>query len=173
MPVCKNCKETFSPSTIVKGKHIDLRRRKYCLKCNPFGERRFWAGKKTLRATYGLTDKSKRVLLKVEFICKKCNKTYKQKTRNRVCSTCLNKERRNRQKEKGMKYAGGECFVCGYNKCCSLDFHHIDAEEKVFDLARIWNKNWELIKTEIDKCILLCKNCHGELHSGLFDLTST
>jgi len=56
------------------------------------------------------------------------------------------------------------CVVCGYKKCASaLDFHHNG--DKEFDIARgIRCKNLEQIQEEIKKCMILCRNCHSELH---------
>lgn len=76
-------------------------------------------------------------------------------------------------KEKAVEYKGGCCQVCGYDRCIrALDFHHIDSSKKDFTISSNCNKSWERIKIEIDKCILVCSNCHREIHSGLVDLTS-
>ena len=45
-----------------------------------------------------------------------------------------------------------------------MDFHHINPEDKIYDVKVLMTRRWELIKEEIDKCILLCSNCHRELH---------
>ena len=61
---------------------------------------------------------------------------------------------------------GGKCSICGYNKCIeALDFHHIDPEEKEMNMSRGKSKAWNIVLKELDKCILLCSNCHRELHS--------
>lgn len=76
----------------------------------------------------------------------------------------------NNIKSKALEYAGNKCQECGYNKCRrALHFHHIDPKTKEFGIfeARPGYKktrNWENLKLEIDKCILLCANCHAELH---------
>jgi len=59
------------------------------------------------------------------------------------------------------------CAICGYNKCgAALEFHHIDADEKIGTIAVLINKNvdMDVITEEIKKCIVLCANCHRELH---------
>lgn len=167
MPTCQNCKEHFPWKTIVDGKEVDLRSRKYCLNCNPVGSRKFWGGKKVERIN------GKRILQKKEFTCVECKKKYKQKTRNLICSTCRNKKIRHVQKKKAIEYKGGRCIVCGYNKCYnSLDFHHLNGLEKKFSLSTSWQKSWKEIEEEIKKCVLLCRNCHAELHSGMFCILS-
>ena len=69
-------------------------------------------------------------------------------------------------------YKGGKCAVCGYDKCQrALSFHHVNPKEKDFDLSsRGLTRSWERIKKEIDKCVLLCANCHMELHDGVTQL---
>ncbi len=71
---------------------------------------------------------------------------------------------------KATYYSGGQCKKCGYKKCLrALHFHHIDPSTKEYAIfeGRPGQKkvrNWEKLKLEIDKCILLCANCHMELH---------
>ena len=62
---------------------------------------------------------------------------------------------------------GGQCEICGYNKNISaLDFHHIDPKNKEFqlDIRHLSNTSLDKIKKELDKCQLLCANCHRETH---------
>lgn len=76
------------------------------------------------------------------------------------------KEHRKRVKEELIAYKGGKCEICGYNKCiAALDFHHINPEEKDFAISdsNIY-KNIKALKQEVDKCMLVCANCHRELH---------
>jgi len=72
-----------------------------------------------------------------------------------------------RMKLKAIEYKGGSCSLCGYNKSIrSLEFHHVNPSEKDFSLSSVTRK-WEVVKPELDKCILVCANCHGEIHEGL------
>ena len=84
-----------------------------------------------------------------------------------VCKRCINlvsKQRRKSLKDKAIQYKGGSCYKCGYNKCpAALDFHHLDPTTKGAKLIQAI-RSWEEMKTEIDKCILICSNCHRELH---------
>lgn len=70
------------------------------------------------------------------------------------------------------EYKGGKCMLCGYDKCSrALSFHHLDPSKKDFGLSeRGLTRSWERIKKEIDKCILVCANCHMELHEGIAQL---
>ena len=67
-----------------------------------------------------------------------------------------------------VEYKGGACVLCGYNKShAALEFHHIDPHEKDIQIGVKANIAWSKIKLEIDKCVLLCANCHREEHERL------
>lgn len=88
---------------------------------------------------------------------------YKNKATEYVC------EHNREKKEELIKYKGGKCFFCGYEKYSgALEFHHINPGEKEFNV-NLGNlgKSWERIFAEVDKCVLICSNCHRELHGGL------
>lgn len=76
-------------------------------------------------------------------------------------------EWRVRTKQKLVDYKGGECCRCGYKKeTKALTFHHLNPEEKDFTIG---GKSWsfERLKKEVDKCILVCSNCHIEIHEEI------
>jgi hypothetical protein len=79
------------------------------------------------------------------------------------------RERRKRLREMAREYKGGKCVICGYNKCSrALTFHHKDPGEKDFGLSeKGLTRSWKKILEELDKCVLLCANCHAEVHDGL------
>lgn len=65
-------------------------------------------------------------------------------------------------------YKGGHCECCGYSRYIgALEFHHPNPGEKEFDLAGFRSTTFEKVKAELDKCILLCSNCHREEHARL------
>ncbi len=101
-------------------------------------------------------------------ICKLCHKKfndYQGRNRSR-CGSCNTKIRRFRAKAAAVKYLGGKCVKCGWNKNqAALQFHHLNAQKKDFIIGNVANKSWEYIKSEIEKCILLCANCHSIQHS--------
>lgn len=73
---------------------------------------------------------------------------------------------RRRQKQRAIEYKGGKCERCGYDKCpAALDFHHLDPLEKDFSLGKSL-RSFESVKAEIDKCVLVCSNCHREIHES-------
>ncbi|MDP2734848.1 MAG: hypothetical protein Q8P12_01430 [bacterium] len=77
--------------------------------------------------------------------------------------------RRKRLKEMAVELKGGKCYFCGYSKCPSaLEFHHLSEEDKSFDLGtRGLTRSWKRIEEELKKWILVCANCHREIHSCL------
>lgn len=84
------------------------------------------------------------------------------------CNSCQSNRRRFKLKKKCVDYLGGKCSECGYNKSLwSLDFHHEDPGKKDFSISGNHTRKWETVKAELDKCILLCRNCHGELHEEI------
>ena len=79
------------------------------------------------------------------------------------------RKRRRRIREKAIEYKGGRCQICGYGKCSeALEFHHLDSSGKDFGISdRGHTRSWKRITAELDKCVLLCANCHREVHNGL------
>jgi len=82
-----------------------------------------------------------------------------------MCASCRSNRRRYQLKKMYIDYLGGRCKVCGYDKCpASLHFHHRDPEIKNFRISGNHCRKWEVVQNELDKCDLLCGNCHAELH---------
>lgn len=79
-------------------------------------------------------------------------------------------EWRRKTKERLVKYKGGKCEVCSYDKCLNaLEFHHLSSNEKDFQISGK-SLSFEKLKKEVDKCVLVCSNCHKEIHAGLIQL---
>ena len=69
-----------------------------------------------------------------------------------------------------INYKGGKCQMCGYDKCDrALEFHHLNSTEKDFNISKILTRSVSSLKEEVDKCILLCSNCHAEEHQRLYE----
>lgn len=92
----------------------------------------------------------------IHFRCCKCSSEAVQRRRDKLKTLCV-------------EYKGGSCEVCGYNKCLTaLEFHHIDPEQKDFGIgAKGYTRSFEKVKIELDKCVMLCANCHREEHVRL------
>jgi hypothetical protein len=66
-----------------------------------------------------------------------------------------------------VEYKGGGCYLCGYDRCLrALDFHHLDPATKRFTIAGGHTRSWASLRTELDKCMLVCSNCHIELEQA-------
>ena len=129
---------------------------------------RYWLSK------YGLTTcKEKKP------ICKFCGESNIEnlmllgngkvsKSRCKKCQNIYAIKRVQQNKIKAVEYKGGKCIICGYNKCMrSLSFHHRNPKTKDLDWNKMRSWNIEKIKKELDKCDLLCSNCHGEIHEKI------
>jgi len=83
-------------------------------------------------------------------------------------------KRRRKIKELSIEYKGGKCQLCGYTKYQgALDLHHIDPNTKLFGIGdKGYTRSWERVRAELDKCVLVCANCHRELEAGITQLPS-
>lgn len=78
-------------------------------------------------------------------------------------------KRRRKIKLLAIEYKGGKCQVCGYNKYGgALELHHVNPTNKVFAIGeKGHSRSWVRVKEELDKCLLVCANCHREISAGL------
>lgn len=105
------------------------------------------------------------------FKCKVCEVEGEQnfyKSQKYFCKTCWNKRTVKTQKDKIAelkKENGGCCSRCGYDRCPdALEFHHKDPTQKEFHLGDARGFNITKLRKELEKCILVCRNCHTEIH---------
>lgn len=104
--------------------------------------------------------------------CNLCYRFYKYDRtkghRKNICNSCNANRRRAEIKQKMVAYKGGSCERCGYSRSIrALNFHHLDRTLKNFNLSKAYTKKWNLIVLELDKCQLLCANCHMEVEEAL------
>lgn len=165
MPICLNCSNSFSTNVVINGEKRRLSgNRKYCLKCSAYGEH----NTKTLHLIKEVEENVRK--------CSKCQEVksienfYKGKNKTHSwCKLCNNEDSLARQKKikaQCVDYKGGKCSHCGIkDDPCIYDFHHLDASKKSYTIARFASRSLEVLKSELDKCILLCSNCHRKQHS--------
>ena len=62
-----------------------------------------------------------------------------------------------------------ECCKCGEDTACCLDFHHRNPNQKEIEISKAIRFGWgkERLQKEIDKCDIVCKNCHAKIHAGV------
>lgn len=129
-----------------------------------------WLKKYNLKTKSGVKDKP--------FFCKDCGDNNADnafslnkksgKLHHSLCCDCQRKRNSNnwrKNKQIFVDYKGGQCEICGYKKCiAALQFHHLDPNEKDPDWKLFKNRLLDEVKHELDKCQLLCGNCHSEIH---------
>jgi hypothetical protein len=88
------------------------------------------------------------------------------------CKDCFNAyciERWKKIKINAIKYKGGECVDCKVPypqyPAAVFEFHHLDPDEKDVNFTKLRLRSWEKITKELDKCVLLCANCHRIRHN--------
>jgi DNA-directed RNA polymerase subunit RPC12/RpoP len=93
------------------------------------------------------------------------------KTAKYQCKSCWNKRTAQSGKDKVQQLkteAGGRCSRCGYDRCMdALEFHHTDPTQKEFHLGEARGLNIDKLRAELSKCLLVCRNCHTELHAAM------
>ncbi len=89
--------------------------------------------------------------------------------RCKKCRTAAVTKNRQNRKDKLVKFFGGKCKLCGYDKCQqAMDFHHVDPKQKEFGIASFGVcRSWTRMLTEAKKCILVCCRCHAEVEAGI------
>lgn len=172
---CQKCGNHFNRIQIIDGVRRRLYARKFCLSCSPFNSHN----------TKDLTKFPKELVIGVDHktchlctVSKPIEQFHKSKShlggRQHICKCCSHDTQMKRLKLAkflAVQYRGGRCQICGYDKCIdALDFHHLDPDEKDFSFserratALDRGRLKQSIKTELDKCQLVCSNCHREIH---------
>lgn len=102
----------------------------------------------------------------IELFAKNKQCRYGREYQCQACRTASINKRRRDNKIKAIDYKGGLCARCGGKFHAAVyDFHHVNLEEKEADPGSLMHRTWERIKEELDKCILLCANCHRLTHA--------
>ncbi|KKK68951.1 hypothetical protein LCGC14_2938920 [marine sediment metagenome] len=144
---CVNCGSEYDNHIkTLDGRHRTLSKRTVCYGCKPF-------------KPYGNKQKPPEVL-------KENRRKYREKHAVKLAKAQSRyvEERRRKFRKLAADYKGGKCTKCGYNKCLdALEFHHRNPTEKEFNISSSYCLSWENIKRELDKCDLLCANCHREV----------
>ena len=93
------------------------------------------------------------------------------KDKRRKRQVIYNNNRRQEFKKKSVEHLGGCCSKCGYSKCIkALEFHHEDPTAKEFTISKdSASRTWDKVIRELDKYILVCANCHREIHATDID----
>lgn len=146
------CGNEFPTKKLIDGKIRNLQNRTKCLSCQPFGEHQHQK----------LTDEERRAG-KAAKVLRYYHKYKEEYGIDPVRAI------REKKKLEIISILGGCCQICGYNKCArNLAFHHL-SNKKFGISSRAFQYKIETIIKEVRKCVLVCHNCHGEIHDGLID----
>jgi len=102
------------------------------------------------------------------FCSRKCKNTS---TNNLLQNYTAQQERGSSRRRMLIESKGGKCEKCGYDRNQSaLSFHHLDPNTKLFgiDIRQCSNRTLKVLIEEVEKCQLLCLNCHAETHHPVF-----
>lgn len=109
--------------------------------------------------------------------CRDCQKEKAKEIRASNIEKYRSKDRENKnrvyRKKRGIinSYKECGCVICGEKEPVCLDFHHINPDDKNFDIGKQFHiKATETIIKEIHKCVVLCANCHRKVHAGIIKL---
>ena len=134
---------------------IPTARSKLCTRCNKQKELSEFASRK------GTKDGK-------AYACKACHIKYSARhyTTNKRSYVLQSKKQRSTIQEKLLNYKGQRgCANCSEKRPWVLDFHHPDPSIKDGDVAFLKGKgNWKLLEREIAKCVVVCRNCHADIH---------
>ena len=123
-----------------------------------------------IQAKYNEIGNLKKVVKLYHISFERLSKVIKHGKKKKISNTEAVESWRKRKKKTLVEYKGGKCQCCGYSKCIeALEFHHLDPNIKSFTISGK-SKSFNSLKSEVDKCILVCSNCHKEIHAGLINI---
>ena len=109
--------------------------------------------------------------------CGETNPAQFYGSNKQVCKHCANRRSSARvkyQKLRAISHKGGSCTRCGYDASPSaLEFHHTTPSEKEYAWDEMRKMSWHRVLEELDKCVLVCANCHREIHDEMRQLSVT
>lgn len=152
MPTCKTCQAPFPVWMVIDGVRRNLASREHCLVCVPRGSR-FLANGQPKRDPERNRQRQKEWCQKKTAQLGRHPLTHKREIRKRWLLDLI----------------GGVCQGCGYQRCQkNLAFHHL-ADKTTGTSGGFLQQNLAVVVAEVEKCVLLCHNCHGEVHDGMWD----
>lgn len=168
MPTCFNCQKPFPNRIKIENEWKVLNSRKFCLECSPYRSHNTSKIAPIFTKNYRKCSTCHQVKSLDDFYIRR-TKSHKE-LRKHECKSCHNIRAKNRLqnlKQKAVDYKGGKCCLCGYSKSiAALDFHHLSPQHKDFKISGR-SVSFDTIIPELNKCILVCANCHREIHYEL------
>jgi hypothetical protein len=154
--ICPKCNNEVPKFYFDKnGKKHNCQRRKYCFICSPFGQHN------TIKLEELKNGRGK---------CKLCGKPVQRNSNSSKCYSCFFNQRQSQMILKVQDIVGDKCWICGYNRTWrNIAFHHVDKSQKLFGLTtrEFVGYKWSRVFIEMQKCVVVCMNCHGEIHDNI------
>lgn len=148
MKICIECNSQFKITAIIDGKKRNLKNRSRCLDCQPFKTSIY-----TTKSKFSYAESQKRWY-------------WKKKLADGVDPISV---KRTTVKRTIIALVDSQCQICGYNKCQrNLAFHHI-RDKKLSLTSRTFQFSMKKLIPELEKCVVVCHNCHGEIHDNIID----
>lgn len=115
----------------------------------------------------GALERLEREASKCDLLCANCHRLRHAAEELPIVDPVV--AHRRRRKLRAVAYMGGACYGCGRCGPASLfEFHHWDAKEKDFGIGQGGiPRSWAKVVAELAKCVMLCANCHREVHAGV------
>jgi len=142
------CGRKIPYSIVIDNKRRNLKNRTKCLNCLPFGD--------SNNATSQLSEvERKKKYLERK---RKNTKDFYKRNKDKIEKISINR------KQSLVNLIGG-CQICGHSKPYNMAFHHVNESTKEFEIdRRKCQYSWSKVKPEILKCVMVCHNCHGDIH---------
>lgn len=145
---CSKCKQEKDPSCFHNNKARHSGKSAYCIDCD-----------RERKRAYKNTEKGKA-----------SQRRRSERYRRSRPESIARSTRKDRDKKQALinEFKSRGCASCGYNRCPeALDLHHRDDAIKEGNLSNmVYNCGIDRIKSELEKCEVLCANCHREHHAG-------
>ncbi len=138
MRTCASCGSAFPGRVLIDGRVRSLSMgRKFCLSCSPFGSRNT-----------------------------SCDPATPARQRRQRSWNSYHARRRYAVRQAALLVGGARCRDCGHERAAALDLHHRERGSKCFAIsAPAGPGSWRAVRTEIEKCVVLCANCHRRQHA--------
>jgi hypothetical protein len=154
MLTCRNCKKEFPNKIDIEGKIYSLKSRKFCLSCSPLNSRNTRSYIIKLHNNEAFCARCKKIKCRKKFYSRKNGNplSYCIKCQNRIKNLKLEEKL-----ERIIEERGGSCVDCGI--VYPIPVYEFYSNKNVYQLSKAKNMSLERIKKDLEKYIMLCKNC--------------
>jgi hypothetical protein len=155
MPICQNCNKEFPNKIIVKDEIFNLTGRKFCPECSPIGSRNTRSYIIKLKENEAFCIRCKQIKNKDDFYARKNN--GKPFSYCIDCQELVKKLKLEEKLERIIQIRGGACQDCG--QVFPSPVYDFYSEDNTFHISKARNMSLERLLIELEKYIMICKNC--------------